>query len=73
MKPHHKLILEKAGWTLLYEKPYEDHWVYAMHKATGQIVFVQFSDDQDDPVSKSFQIIEALTTKQVIDRKEVFR
>ena len=73
MTPHHKSIIEKAGWTLIYEKPYEDHWVHAMHKATGQIVYVQFDDDQDDPVSKSFQIVEALITRRVIDREEVTR
>jgi len=72
MTEYWELILEKAGWTLL-QGQFGDVFAYAVHKATGQIVYIEFDDDDDDPVGAIFQTVEALITKQFKNRKEVAR
>ena len=62
--------LETAGWTAVTHD-LDDVFIHVVHKQTGQIVYIEFEGDEDDPVSDIFQIVEALTTKVVKNRKVV--
>ncbi len=72
MSEYFESVLEEAGWTLL-QGQFGDVFAHAVHKATGQIVYIEFEEDDDDPVGTMYQTVEALTTKQIKNRKEVTR
>ena len=60
--------LERAGWSGVAHDN-DDVFIYVVHKETGQIVYIEFEDDEDDPTSDSFQIVKALTSKVVKNGK----
>ena len=60
--------LETAGWTAVTHD-LDDVFIHVVHKQTGQIVYIEFEGDEDDPASDLFQIVEALTSKVVKNRK----
>ena len=72
MNEYYESVLEEAGWTLLRSQ-FGELFAYAVHRATGQIVYIEFDNDDDDPVGAVFETVEALTTKQFKNRKEVAR
>ena len=60
--------LETAGWSAVAHD-LDDVFIYVVHKQTGQIVYIEFEGDEDDPVSDLFQIVKALTSKVVKNGK----
>ena len=60
-----------AGWKIM-ESRFPTDFTYVVHKATGQMVYIEFDHDEEDPTSLEFQIIRALTTK-VIKRGKVVK
>jgi len=70
MSEYYESVLKEAGWTLL-QGQFGEMFAHAVHKTTGQIVYIEFDADDDDPVGAVFETVEALTTKQFKNRKEV--
>ena len=61
--------LAAAGWKIIETKFTRD-FAYVVHKATGQMMYIEFQNDEEDPTSLEFQIVRALTSK-VIKRGKV--
>ena len=60
--------LDTAGWTAVTHD-LDDVFIHVVHKQTGQIVYIEFEGDEDDPASDLFQIVKALTSKIVKNGK----
>jgi len=59
-------IIKKAGWQILTSDC--NGFSHVVHQTTGQIVYVQHNDEweQEHPAGRYFQILQALTTKEVL-------
>ena len=64
-------ILAAAGWRIIETKSTFD-FAYVVHKATGQMMYIEFQNDEEHPTSLEFQILRALTSK-VIKRGKVVK
>ena len=60
--------LNAAGWTAITHD-LDDVFIHVVHQQTGQIVYIEFEGDDDDPTSDLFQIVKALTSKVVKNGK----
>ena len=59
-------IIKKAGWQILTSDC--NGFSHVVHQRTGQIVYVQHNDEweQENTAGRHFQILQALTTKEVL-------
>jgi hypothetical protein len=57
-------ILSDAGWTLHKVEP-ELSSAYLAHQATGQIVYLEFYDEDDGADDRTWEAVEALITKKL--------
>jgi len=64
MKSLYMKTLEDAGWTVHLEEP-EKTAGYAAHRATGQIIYVEFFDGDDGDDDRGWEFCTALITKQL--------
>jgi hypothetical protein len=64
-------LLASAGWRII-ESQFPTDFAYVVHKATGQMIYIEFENDEEDPTSLEFQIIRALTSK-VVKRGKVIK
>ena len=63
MKNQYSEILSDAGWVLHKIEPEFSH-AYAVHRATGQIVYIEFYDEDDGDDDRTWEAVEALITKK---------
>ena len=63
MTNEYSKILSDAGWTLHKIKP-ELTSAYLAHQATGQIVYVEFYDEDDVNDDRTWEAVEVLLTKK---------
>jgi hypothetical protein len=63
MSDQYSKILSDAGWTLHKIEPELTHG-YLAHQATGQIVYVEFYDDDDGSDDRTWEAVEVLLTKK---------
>ena len=63
MNHPYKKILSDAGWVLHKIEP-ELTSAYVVHQATGQIVYLEFYDDDDGDDDRTWEAVEALVTKK---------
>ena len=63
MNNQYKNILSEAGWILHKIEP-EFTSGYVVHRATGQIVYLEFFDEDDGSDDRTWEAVEALVTKK---------